>query len=268
MTEGVLFSHFYLRPAEPLPLSSKMRERLLATVHNQFGHDATEVRFAVHQNVGVEVTWWTDFFRKASDQDVLSAVTAIRNYAAEEWGDASAENWIAAVKKIFEQEHASYGITQLGEVRYRHDHEFSRNAAAAISVLAKSRYANALKLFESGQEKLSATQPDGKGAIRDTFFAAENIFRLMFSDEPRLVASAARNRLGPILQGKYANDLAARGASSKQLKSFLEWVEAVHFYRHEPGTEAPAQPPLELAVELVSVGAAFLRRLVALDTAD
>jgi len=45
----------------------------------------------------------------------------------------------------------------------------------------------------------------------------------------------------------------------------MDWIEAAHFYRHEPGMEEPAQPPLELAIELVSVGAAFIRRLAGLD---
>jgi len=53
--------------------------------------------------------------------------------------------------------------------------------------------------------------------------------------------------------------------ANKQLRAFLEWIDAAHFYRYEPGTDEPAQPPLELAIELVSIGAAFIRRLARLD---
>ena len=51
----------------------------------------------------------------------------------------------------------------------------------------------------------------------------------------------------------------------KQLNSLREWIDAAHFYRHEPGTEEPAQPPIEIAIELVSQGAAWLRWLVTMD---
>jgi hypothetical protein len=260
---GQPYSHFYSRPTEPIPLSKKMRERLLAVAQNRFGDGLLTT---VREEIGFAVYSLHNLFRDGSEEDVLSAITAIRNHCKRMWPQQRyAADWVETARGIFEQEHASYLITDLGEVRYRHDREFSRNAAATISVLSASRCANALELFESGQHKISQTPPDGKGAIRDTFFAAENIFRLLFPDEPRLVADAARNRLQPLLQKQYGDDRAALGASSKQLSSFMNWIDAAHFYRHEPGTEEPAQPPVELAVELVSVGAAFIRLLAGLN---
>ena len=52
------------------------------------------------------------------------------------------------------------------------------------------------------------------------------------------------------------------------LASLKDWVDAAHFYRHEPGTEEVAQPPLPLAVYLVSIGASHLRWLAELDGAS
>ena len=49
------------------------------------------------------------------------------------------------------------------------------------------------------------------------------------------------------------------------LASFKDWIEACHFYRHEPGKPEIHQPPIELAIHLISVGAAFIRLLIELD---
>jgi hypothetical protein len=49
--------------------------------------------------------------------------------------------------------------------------------------------------------------------------------------------------------------------------AFRDWVDAAHFYRHEAGREAVAQPPLSLAILLISAGASFLRWLAEFDAA-
>src|ERR1700757_1696046 len=54
----------------------------------------------------------------------------------------------------------------------------------------------------------------------------------------------------------------------KMLSSLKDWVDAAHFYRHEPGTEDVAQPPLPLALYLVSTGASHLRWLGELGDAN
>ena len=46
---------------------------------------------------------------------------------------------------------------------------------------------------------------------------------------------------------------------------FKEWIDAAHHYRHEPGQQEPVQPPLLLVVQMVSVGASFVRWLAELD---
>ncbi len=49
------------------------------------------------------------------------------------------------------------------------------------------------------------------------------------------------------------------------LTSFKDWVDAAHFYRHEEGAEEVAQPPLQLAIYIVSSGTTHLRWLAELD---
>jgi hypothetical protein len=52
------------------------------------------------------------------------------------------------------------------------------------------------------------------------------------------------------------------------LQSLRGWIDAAHGYRHEEGKpDTVAQPPLTLAVYLVSTGAAHLPWLAELDAA-
>lgn len=166
--------------------------------------------------------------------------------------------------RVFEQENVSYRVDRQGGVHFVQDEEFTRNAQATIAGLGKERYANSLDRFESAMKAISKPVPDGKTGIRNVFEAAEGLFRLMFVKAPRLTVDQAA-QLEPLLRKRYSADATASGAASKMLASFKDWIEACHFYRHEPGKPEIHQPPIELAIHLISVGAAFIRLLIELD---
>lgn len=155
-------------------------------------------------------------------------------------------------------------MDEQGGVHFRPDKEFAHNRAAAVAALQSSRYANALDAFERGMAALASVPPDGKGAVRYVFGAVETLFRLMVPRAPRLGATEL-DGLAPLLQHKYTADETARRASAKMLSSLKDWVDAAHLYRHEQGAEEVAQPPLEIAVYIVSTGASHLRWLAELD---
>jgi hypothetical protein len=111
---------------------------------------------------------------------------------------------------------------------------------------------------------LSQAPPDGKAAIRSTFAALEGLFKLMVPGSIRLTRKEAES-LQPLIQRLHTADATALGASNKTLNAFKEWIDAAHFYRHEPGTEDVAQPPPILTVYVCSVGASHLRWLAELD---
>jgi hypothetical protein len=127
-----------------------------------------------------------------------------------------------------------------------------------------SRVANALHAFEGGMAALAQAPPDGKGGIRGVFSAAESIFRLILPKAPRL-GGAELDGLTPLLERLYAQEETARRSAAKMLNGLKDWVDAAHFYRHEEGAEEVAQPPLRLAVYIVSTGASHLRRLAEVD---
>ena len=64
-----------------------------------------------------------------------------------------------------------------------------------------------------------------------------------------------------------ANPTALR-AAGKVINAFGDWVDACHNYRHEEGVEEPSQPPIDLAVSLISMGSSQLRWLISLDQAS
>jgi hypothetical protein len=254
-----------------------MRTRLAAAI--AVGGKAFEkLGDHVLQEQGVRVPWtyghdWPKFLATADLRDVLDLVTiAYQTTLAYDRGSQSWEpdrgkgkGWLETVRRVFREENLRYLVDDKGGVHFAIDDEFERNSATTIKALDAPRYAAARANFDNALAHLSAAPVSAKDAIRSVFAANEGLFRLMFTKAPRLTADEADHSLAPLLQKLNAGDPASAGASAKLLRSFKEWIEAAHFYRHEPGHEEPKEPPLEIAVLMVSSGAIWLRWLAELD---
>jgi hypothetical protein len=205
---------------------------------------------------------WITFLVAAELRDVLdlvsTAVTVI---------EVDRERWISEVRRIFAEEHVRYRVNDEGGVRFAVDESFEQSTVATISALGGARYQTTLATFETALAALVAVPPRGKDAIRGVFSAAEGLFRLIFTRAPRLGGDEITTHLQPVVERRFA-DPAARGAALKSLRSFRAWVEAAHFYRHEPNHAEPNEPPLQLAVLLVSAGADWIRWLAELDQGE
>ena len=66
---------------------------------------------------------------------------------------------------------------------------------------------------------------------------------------------------------RYAGNEAALASAEHTIKSFGEWVEGCHSYRHGQDKPEPNQPPVDYAVLLVSQGLSFMRWLAGFDSA-
>jgi hypothetical protein len=194
--------------------------------------------------------------RRAAPIPILLYVADCRGSICELVHTRSAELWYT--------ETIRFGC--VGGVHFYFDEEFARGRAATIAALQAQRYRNVLDAFDGSLTAFSKTPPDGKGAIRQTFAAAEGLFRLMIPNAPRLTAKEL-DRLQPFIHKATVGNPTAASAASKLLTSFKDWVDAAHFYRHEAGVEEVSQPPLTLAVHMTSLGASFIRWLAELDTA-
>ena len=213
---------------------------------------------------------WPEFCAECELQDLLDTITLAYRHAAET-GEAKGypsrrhpQSFCTEAGQIFKEENVHYRVDARGGVHFRYDAEFEHSRAATITALQGSRYRATLALFEGAMAALVKVPPDGKTAIRDTFGAAEILFKLTFPNSPRLTAGEA-DKLEPLLQRLYATDKVAISAACKLLSAFKDWVDASHIYRHEAGREEPVQPPLPLALHMVSVGASSVRWLAELD---
>jgi len=269
-SEGQRFSLAYGRRGEPSDDSLRMRRRIAALIEQADESTKYELGKELERVHGLE-TWqyvtsvggytqynWTRFLAEAELRDVLDLIsTAMDVIEDRQW-------WISDLRRIFAEEHVRYHVNDAGGVRFAIDESFEEGNAATISALGAPRYATTLATFETALNALVAVPPRGKDAVRGVFSAAEGLFRLIFPKAQRLGGDEITTYLQPMIQTRFA-DQAARGAALKSLRSFREWVDAAHFYRHEPNHAEPNEPPLELAVLLVSTGAGWIRWLAEID---
>jgi hypothetical protein len=117
-----------------------------------------------------------------------------------------------------------------------------------------------IRALEAGYRALDGVPPDGRKAIRDVFGAAENLFKQTFAQQ-RLSAHFINQHMKQAVAALPWNP-EALAAGDLTCDAFCKWVDAAHIYRHEIGRPDPHEPPLELAILLVSQGTGFVRWLV------
>jgi hypothetical protein len=282
MTSGKRFSLTYLDRGAPVRDSERARFRLAklteASIKSGYGksaHDYTEavaaiverelgIRFASKAQNGGYYKRWDWFFARVALPDALDTITLLSNYM---WGHFSLEKkreqFLAEVARIVEEENLAFRIDEDGSVHPMIDTAFAAATHSTIAALNGSRYSATLELFVAMEDGFKKEPPDYTQSIRSVFAANENLFKLMFS-VPRLDAQKAGEKLGPQIQ-RLTIEGRQLSSSMKLLEAFKDWINAVHFFRHEAGDESLAQPSSALAVALVSQGAAYLRWLAELD---
>jgi hypothetical protein len=267
------YSQLYIDQPNPLPDSARARHRvskLLEKVTNSREHayhlgEFLEAELGISINVANH-THWERFCAKAAIRDFLDAITLTDTYLHR--SGLNVAFWRSGVRRIFVEEHLSYEIDDNCTVHPFVDKEFQRNRHAAVACLQDPRYANSLTAFERISDELSSQPPNGKDAWRAIFAAVEGLFRLMFASAHQLNSDAVETNLTPLVRKLYGADIIAVRAATKQIASLKDWVDASHNYRHEPGSEEPVQPPIDLAILAIANGTSFLRWLIGLDQAS
>jgi hypothetical protein len=268
---GERFSLAYLEQSNPLPDSPRARRRVgtLLQQGQTLTHPTAQLRNTVEGELGVKLPVyqshdWPNALEQAALHDFLDLITVIyrTTVAAKHLGKPAL--WVASVARIFAEENLAYEVDAMGGVHPAVDMAFQRNRHATVAGLQNPRYKNSLISFERISAELAQQPPNGK-EWRATWSAVEGLFRLMFPTAHQLNANEVEAKLGPLIKGLYSSDPTALRAATKLLASFKDWVDGSHNYRHEPGSEEPAQPPTELAIIAISQGASFLRWLIVLD---
>ncbi|TAY25176.1 hypothetical protein ELH93_34335 [Rhizobium leguminosarum] len=273
--EGKRFSQVYLRRPDLSKDSPRMRRRL-ALVFSYWDKQGFSIADYAEKELGVAVghvrteNQWTREFGTLDIRDVLDFVTVacdcirlsardqhrVKDYIA---------NLVSTVDRIFSEEQMGYRVDAKGGVHYAVDQDFENGRVSAITALGQARYNGVRSLYQDAFAALDGETPDGKSAIRHGFFAAESLFRLMFPRAQQLGTGDVQTHLSPLVDRVYVGQRPGLMVAQKRVAAFRSWIEAAHFYRHEPGSEEPAQPPLELAVYMLGDAGNHIRWLAFLD---
>lgn len=110
---------------------------------------------------------------------------------------------------------------------------------------------------------MDGDQPDTNGAVRAIAASAEACVKVMIGNgAARIGPPELEKYVWPLIQSAYEGDGVAVDASHQILKSLADWIIATHQYRHGQGVEAEVIVPIELAVQFLTSGAAFIRWLI------
>jgi hypothetical protein len=270
---GKRFSHVYIEKGKPQKDSERFRRRLSAYYNeNLEKYYGLSIVKEIEKELGVDVPFNVagysvgDFFEKSELRDVLDLIKIIWDILNVR-GRLYAPGWLEFVQRVFEEENLGYRVDERGGVHYFVDEEFERNRIFALSCLTGSRYTAVAKAFEDSHQKLDSQPPDTKASVRSIFEAVEILYKLLTDaqERDRLNSSGVRNKLKSMIQKIYEKDETARKVAEHLMEGFCDWIEALHMYRHGQKVEEPSNPPMELAIEILSSGATYLRWLVEID---
>jgi hypothetical protein len=260
-----MFSKTYLRAPATQRESRRLRNRLGITAADIPAAAYDEAVRLIRVETGAEMPHGyagydlKAFFADTEEfRDVLDAVTCVAR--AIQLTRDNAAQWISFCKRAFDEEGMAYSVDDRGEVHYRVDVAFHEIAESVVAILSVAPFAAAGASLDSAVKLLTQADPQRKHAIRDAFEAVETIFKLVAQTSHDLSAGNLKQDLSPVLDRHYqATDPIAQGAAQQSLEQLKDWTNACHKYRHGHGREEPVEPPLEVAVLLVSNALAFAR---------
>jgi hypothetical protein len=270
-SEGEIFTRFYAAANSPLSSDSERARNRLSGLVSLFWKEMKSPRDFVKREIGIDIAnghWtlgWDEFIKTSSLHDVLDVISALHRLSAKSspYSEFKPSAWRYYVQRIFDEERLSYVITPSGAVRFRVDAAFEAERTSAIAALNGARYTATRASLDEGFAGFDASPPDTRAAIRGTFDAIETLFKLMFPRVSRLGSSEVDRALGGALEAVYSG--ASLDFARLQIKSLCYWVNAAHMYRHAQGVEEPDPPALDLAIQSVGAGAAYLRWLATID---
>jgi len=257
-TDGLPFSHVYLRSERPLQDSERARIRLAGYAELNvpiappgFDHrdlmrldQFLKVRHGIVLPSGYGGPLLGKFFRIGELPRVLDAITGVAVWLR--MADRTkAEKWLAFVKQVFEEEHLGYRLDSRGGVRRRVDEQYERNRASTVVLLDQSRYGAVRDEFENSDKFL--TEGKTKEAVVALYVAVEILSKLMTSRGISQLGSKEVNAyIRPIVENTYASDEVARTSANRLLTGLCDWINSAQGYRHGQHTEEPAPPPMDL----------------------
>lgn len=284
---GQRFSLTYLPQGDPVNDSKTMRYRLAKLLgkdkyqpHERksgyvnrsttYAPNYRRIQALLEEEIGVQFNTavngrmhqsWVHFLNKLPLHKVLDSITVAYH---EMVSVGRQDDFIGQVNRILREENIAYELDNDGGVHPIIDGAYAATKQTTILGMGDARYALSLSRINEIDTALMASPANYIQAIRSIFGANENLFKLMFGTA-RLDVRSVNDKIGRQLQTIYADHPTMQRSSAQILKSFGDWIDAAHHYRHEEGAEEPTQPSDELAIVLISEGISFVRWLVAID---
>lgn len=243
--------------------------RFRARIGHYLRHLGLEARIRIaetlREEIGAKVRSEAlgDFVEQCTLRDCLDSVTHVANSL---WGPTSrasetARHWLAFVDRALKEENVGYRLDGRGGVHPAVDQEFDAQRRVTIAGLEGSRYVAVSSFFERSIDSLKPPY-DTRDAVRNCFEAVENLVKLMVPVARLTPTEVEKQIKSLVLAGLTGPE---RNASNLMLNSLGAWVTACQLYRHAAGQVEMDAPSLELAIWMVSDGAAHLRWLASVD---
>ena len=267
--EGLRFSHVYLKRDQNLKDSIRFRKRIGGYFSENLNDHIGKISSIIQQEIGIDVPFTSYYnipklFEEAKLPDVLDSITLIHRFL---YNTSSylAKYWHAFVQRAMQEENLGYRLDEKGGVHYHVDREFEVNRALTIKCLGDKKFAAVVETFEDSYKKLDSSPPDTKGAIRSIFESVEILYKLTIDAQgkDRLSSKGIQSNIKPLLSKLYTDDTVII-CSEHIMDSLCDWIDAGHMYRHGQKVEELVPPPIDVAVNIISMGATYIRWLVSL----
>lgn len=266
------FSQIYLYGGPQLDDSQRFRVRLAGLYSDIVGGQYPSVNQAVkqliHRECGVEIRDYGEYsnvvslIKKGEMRDVLDTVSltysAIRN--SRRYPSSEIQKWVTEISRYFREENLAYKLDENCVVHRFIDEEFHQTSMAALQGLSLLQLKPAQEALKRGLTCLTDVHQDTKGAVVAVFEACEIVTKNLIPEAQNLNAKLCREKLAVLCISPNAGGTESK-VETGVFSAMAEWVNAVHNYRHGQAESEVVAPRIELAVELVSMGLTFTRRL-------
>lgn len=267
---GGYFSRNYRPATAPSADSSRARFRIAKYLEEYCDRDSGSFGKYIEKETGIKLVEyyatpyvpWEETLSKCTIEDFLDIITAIARYCPSRVVNKNRAPvkyvFTAFVERVFREQSLAYRLDDKGGVHPFIDAAFTAEISELLANFSKYDLSAARIHLLSAENALLSFQYNGRLAIRSIFDAIENVFKMICSGTTQMNSATIKDRFKPVVLSSLVDPHQQRFAS-KLVDSLVDWVDAGHFYRHEPGQPEPTEPSLPLSTLYVSQGFGFAR---------
>ncbi|MEM6409094.1 MAG: hypothetical protein AAF700_11830 [Pseudomonadota bacterium] len=272
--EGGFFSRNYLAKDTPSADDKKMRHRIAKYLETYTHSESGDFGRFIETELGISVLSegpysqyvnWMRVLEKCSISDFLDIVTAVcrlRPSTTKREGRMTVKyDFLEFAERVFREQAVAYRIDQKGGIHPFIDKSFSSTLAETLEGLEGKELFAAKAHLEKAEKALLEFDVDTRQAVRSAFDAVENLAKIIVPKSTQLNKDVAQNGLRPKLCDPEQAPKTDFHPTTKLFDGFIQWINAAHFYRHDPGQAEPTAPSKEFAVLFLSQGVSYARWL-------